>query len=108
MDKRQEKIQMLEARLIALREEQKRFESVARARESKAARAVDTRRKILLGAYLLERAGGSVADTLVVQGLAFADWLTRDTDRALFDLPQARQNRPPTSPPHSISHEAGL
>ena len=61
----------------------------AKARLDQNERKLDTRRKVLLGAYVLEtmrRANMSPAD-LDLAGERFSAWLTRDTDRALFNLP---------------------
>lgn len=47
---------------------------------SKLARADDTKRKVLLGAFLLERFCDGLPD-------GFDEWLTRPHDRQLFGLP---------------------
>ena len=60
---------------------------VLEAAEKTRARKEDVRRKILLGAYVLERLkiGDSRAETLRSE---LDEYLTRDADRALFNLPQ--------------------
>lgn len=59
--------------------------SQERALESKQARKDDTRRKILLGAILLDKAQHAESPEAWLK--EFTDpYLTRDTDRALFDL----------------------
>jgi hypothetical protein len=58
----------------------------AEAREKSGERKKDTRRKVLVGAYYLDKAskdtGGMDAITQKLDG-----YLTRDSDRALFNLP---------------------
>ena len=57
-----------------------------KARKSQEARKRETRRKILLGAMVLDR----IARGVVTEKLVLADmdsFLERDQDRALFDLP---------------------
>jgi hypothetical protein len=92
--------QEIEARLAAI--EQKKAEALkalqaqraklkaklaALDRPTKSQRRLDARRKILLGAFVLEqleRTGGSPL-TLAFAGTRFADWLVRPTDRAVFE-----------------------
>ena len=57
-----------------------RLEAVEREKMEKARRADDTRRKVLLGAYVMH------AQPDVANSVEFAGWLTRPTDRALFGL----------------------
>lgn len=63
--------------------------AVARVRVSKAAktRAEDTRRKILLGAFLSEYLGSNPVAGLALGQKQFNTWLTRPADRELFSLP---------------------
>ena len=56
-------------------------------RPTKSQRRLDARRKILLGAFVLEqlqRTGGT-PQTLALQGQRFFDWLVRPYDRAVFE-----------------------
>ncbi|CAN5372243.1 hypothetical protein BH10PSE19_BH10PSE19_04760 [soil metagenome] len=46
----------------------------------------DTRRKILVGAYYLDKAKSSSSEMQMLQG-TMAEFLTRDNDRVLFELP---------------------
>ena len=64
------------------------------AREQQAERKRDTRRKILLGARVLDRiARGELAEAEVKADME--RFLERDRDRALFDLPpRAAQSTP--------------
>ena len=57
-----------------------RLEAAERAREAGVRRAEDTRRKVLLGAYVLQ------ARPDIAHSPEFGDWLTRDDDRRVFGL----------------------
>lgn len=57
-----------------------RLEAAEREKMEKARRADDTRRKVLLGAYVMH------AQPDLAHSSDFASWLTRPTDRALFGL----------------------
>ena len=56
-------------------------------RPTKSQRRLDARRKILLGAFVLEQLErtGSSPQNLAFEGQRFFDWLVRPTDRAVFD-----------------------
>jgi hypothetical protein len=58
-------------------------------RPSKSQRRLDARRKILLGAFILEQLehAGSSPQELTFQGKRFIDWLVRPNDRAVFEIP---------------------
>ncbi len=75
-------IKQLEARK-ALSEARKLVAAV------KGGRSDDIRRKILLGAYMLERleASGAKPVNLVIDGVDFGKWLTRKRDLELFEEP---------------------
>ena len=73
----------LERTRAALRERQARREAVERKRQ----RAIENKRKILLGAWLLDTVG---IDELAGQ---IDGWLTRDADRELFGLPPQDQEK---------------
>ena len=66
-----------------------RLEAMERAKEAGVRRAEETRRKVLLGAYLLAqvKAEGWDLSALHIGQQPLADYLTRDDDRALFGLP---------------------
>jgi hypothetical protein len=53
-------------------------------RPSKSQRRLDARRKILLGAFILEQLehAGSNPQALTFEGKRFIDWLVRPNDRA--------------------------
>lgn len=57
-----------------------------RSKTNKAERASDTRRKVLVGAFVIAQTGGKVS-AMTLHGTKFTDYLTRDSDRALFGLP---------------------
>jgi multidrug efflux pump subunit AcrA (membrane-fusion protein) len=56
-------------------------------RPSKSARRLDARRKILLGAFVLEQLErtGSSPEGFSFEGKRFFDWLIRPNDRAVFE-----------------------
>lgn len=85
MPKVSERIESLEAKLKALKVRQQRIDARARALTSSRARKDDTRRKILIGATVQAR-----VDTHQLDHAELERWLdahlTRDDDRALFDL----------------------
>jgi septal ring factor EnvC (AmiA/AmiB activator) len=79
------KIKAAADKLAKLKADKRKAEARLRSAESKAKRATDTRRKILLGAYLLERMSKDEASKAkVMTGLDA--YLTEARDRALFDL----------------------
>lgn len=96
---RQKKIQDLQQRLARLQAEQRAAEARAKASASKAARANDTRRKVLAGAFLLDLLGASGVAQISVQGRSFSAWLTRPDDRAAFGLPPLAVTPPATPAP---------
>lgn len=89
-----ERIKALEERLKQEKAKKAKLEARKRASEVKAERAKDTRRKILVGSYVLEafKRDGKDVSKLSIGGKHFADWLARADDRELFDLatPQAQ------------------
>lgn len=87
-----ERVTALEARLKQLKAKQQQVDARKRAFESRQARKNDTRRKILAGAIVLAKVEhGALADA------QFRKWmdegLTRDDDRALFNLPPKPQSQ---------------
>lgn len=83
-----ERIKALEERLKQEKAKKAKLEARKRASIAKAERAADTRRKILVGSYVMEsmkRTGKNVGN-LSIDGQHFKDWLTRTDDRALFGL----------------------
>ena len=93
-----EKIKRLEERLSVLKSAAAKAELAARFRASKAARAIDTRRKILIGAYVLDQLSNGPA-ALKLGDVSLLDWLTRHEDRLLFatELPAVGDLKQPAS-----------
>jgi hypothetical protein len=62
-------------------------------RPSKSQRRLDARRKILIGAFVLEQLEqtGRSPQALTFEGKRFFDWLVRPTDRAVFETPSDTQ-----------------
>ena len=86
MSKLNDRVTALEERLKQLKAKQQQVEARKRAFDARQARKNDTRRKILAGAIVLAKVEhGVLADA------QFRKWmdeaLTRDDDRALFNLP---------------------
>jgi hypothetical protein len=86
MPKIVERIEVLEERLKQLKAKQQKIDARKRALESRQARQADARRKFLAGAIVLAQVE---RDALV--NAQFRRWLdqslTREDDRALFNLP---------------------
>lgn len=79
----EEKIKALETKLKQEKAKKQKIESMKRAAETKAQRSKDTRKKILLGAFLMERMEKSPEYAAkVMPGLG--EFLKRDDDRAIF------------------------
>lgn len=91
-----QRIDSLETKLKQLKVRQQRLDARARALANRRGRKDDTRRKILIGATVLAR-----IDALKLDHAELHAWLnahlTRDDDRALFDLP------PKAAPPSSYA-----
>lgn len=86
MPKLEDRIGTLESKLKQLKVRQQRIDARARALVSRRARKDDTRRKILIGAMLLARLDTHQLDHTELQSW-LNGYLTRDDDRALFELP---------------------
>jgi hypothetical protein len=69
-------------------------------RPSKSQRRLDARRKILLGAFVLEQMqhAGISPQALTYEGKRFFDWLIRPNDRAVFETPTPSASSESTSP----------
>lgn len=81
----EEKIKALETKLKQEKAKKQKMEAMKRAAETKAQRASDTRKKILLGAFLMDRMEKNQDyASKVMQGVEA--FLKRDDDRALFGL----------------------
>jgi large subunit ribosomal protein L7/L12 len=84
-----ERIKEAETKLKQLRAYQQKMDAQQRAAIAKKTRADDTRRKVLVGAMLLEKMGRD-ADTKKNIISQLDNWLSREDDRQLFDLPVDR------------------
>jgi len=85
MERLTAKLDRLRAAQAKVKAEIQAAEARQRARQSKAKRVADTRRRILLGAWLLERMKKD--ETVRARLVAELDaWLTQPNDRALFGL----------------------
>ena len=85
IEKAQQRVKDLEEKLTQAKALNQKVEARAKAAENKQKRAADTRRKILVGAAILakvERGEWPKDKMLEMMG----QQLTRDDDRALFDL----------------------
>jgi hypothetical protein len=94
MPKIVERIGVLEERLKQLRAKQQKMDARRRATETRQARQADMRRKFLAGAVVLAQ-----VERDAVASAQFRQWvdasLTREDDRALFNLPPVSQGPVP-------------
>lgn len=77
----QQQLEAAQARVKQLKAKQQALQARERAKEAKQRRADDTRRKILLGAYLMKQCQEPQLAELM------DGYLDEDRDRALFGLP---------------------
>ena len=85
MPKLDQQIETLQEKLKQLKTRQQAIENRKRAISSKRERKQDTRRKILVGAIVLAKVEQKVMDEKLLRKW-LDEALTRDDDRALFDL----------------------
>lgn len=71
----------LEAKLKQVRALAQKQNNAIRHREQAAARKIENRKKVLIGAFVLDK------HPSVAASAEFGSWLTRDDERALFGLP---------------------
>lgn len=87
MSKIEETITALETQLKQVKALKQKIEARKKALASKKTRALETRKKILIGALILEKMDQQ--EEIRIKILADLDrFLTRNSDRALFDLPK--------------------
>ena len=79
-----EKLKQLKARKQAI-------EARERSKQKEQERKDDTRRKILLGSYLIKKMQGNEANKEKILA-DLNEYLTEDRDRQLFDLPNIEEN----------------
>ena len=89
LQKAKERAEELAKQAKQARAKAQRLEAKARAVQAGADRSRDTKRKVLLGAYLMAqvKAQGWDLSALHIGQQPLADYLTREEDRALFGLP---------------------
>jgi hypothetical protein len=103
---RGQKIAALEAKLAELKEAERLSNQRKKSAQSRAERAASTRRKILLGAFILDQlADFADAADFAIGSRRFADWLTRENDRALFCV--ASLSHPASQPALARAADAG-
>jgi hypothetical protein len=101
LPKLDEQISTLQQKLSQLKLRQQRLDARKRAIDSLRERKAETRRKILLGGLILEKLRQGAMDRNLIQAW-LAESLTREADRALFDLPAAAD--PQTAAPANVRH----
>lgn len=104
-----DKIKALETKLKQEKARKLKMEAVKKAAETKKQRAMDTRKKILVGSFLLNNF--SEPRELKIGEKLFKDFLVRDDDRELFGwkpLPKAEQAAPaaPVPAPAPVAPQA--
>ena len=82
----EERIQKLEEKLSQEKAKKAKIEARKRHAEAKKTRQDDTRKKVLIGAFVLEKAADESILNFTINGAPFSEWLTRPADRALFGL----------------------
>jgi len=102
----EERIKATETKLKQLKAHAQKIEARKRAVASKQERAADTRRKILVGAMVLEQMGKNEATQASIMG-KLANYLTRADDRVLFDLPALPETTPEAQPSAVVPASAG-
>ena len=80
-----EQISTLQERLTQLKVRQQRLDARKRAMDSLRARKAETRRRILVGAVIIEKSRTGELDPVLLRSW-LDQALTRSADRALFDL----------------------
>lgn len=80
------KIDDLNQKLAHLKAQKSAAENRERAKNLAVNRKADTRKKILLGAFVLDQVSSTGISGLEVGNERFDEWLTRPEDRLLFGL----------------------
>ncbi len=84
---RVQKIAALETKLAELKDAERVAEQRRKSVKSRTERAAETRRKVLLGAFVLDQLGAlDSAAQFAIGACRFGEWLVRDSDRAAFCL----------------------
>ncbi len=82
------KIEALQKQLSQAKALRNKQLAADRTRKAKEARALETRQKLLVGAFILSKAGLSASE-YAASTPEFMVWLARDHDREAFGLPVA-------------------
>lgn len=90
----EEKIKALQEKLKQEKAKKQKMEARKKSAETKALRASDTRKKILIGAYVMDQmnSSGQEMELLNIHGMPLSNWLKRDDDRSLFGLPALKKS----------------
>lgn len=86
----EQKIEKQEERLKQLKAQKQAIEAREKKKISEQQRKDETRKKILLGSYLLKEMEDETEKTKILANLN--TYLTQDQDRKLFDLPSIEEN----------------
>ncbi len=102
MSKYEEKISEYKKKIEQLRLAKQKADAREKTLKAAQERKKDTRRKILIGSMLLE-AMRKNAQTNSQYLDHLGKYLTRNDDRALFDLPSIQENSAPASQPQKVT-----
>lgn len=95
----EEKAAAAQKKLDEIKAQRRALENAVKAKERAAERKRETRQKILLGAFVLDRLKGHTDFmSLTLDGLKFGDWLTRPEDRKVFEKAAAPAPKPAPAP----------
>ena len=103
LQKAKERAEALAKQAQQARVKAQRLESKARAQQAGVERSRDTKRKVLIGAYVMAqaKAQGWELAALHIGQQPLADYLVRDEDRSLFSLPPIPVLTPQVQEPES-------
>lgn len=93
----EERIKLLEDKLKQEKAKKQKIEARKRTLESKEQRAIDTRKKILVGAFMLDKMAKNEETKTKVLG-QLEQYLTRADDRELFGLAPLPETTPQVEP----------
>ena len=88
--KQEERLKQQEERLKQLKAQKQAKDAREKAKQKVQERKNDTRRKILLGSYLLKKMEDEAEKEKILMELN--EYLTENRDRQLFDLPNIEEN----------------
>ena len=88
--KQEERLKQQEERLKQLKAQKQAKDAREKAKQKEQDRKNDTRRKILLGSYLLKKMENEANKEKILMELN--EYLTENRDRQLFDLPNIEEN----------------